>query len=82
MVLSQLSQYVLYAAAAISTASVAGYTQMGYEVVFPSLRRITVTATGKTHDDGAEAAKIGWLERNQVFAVMGPRPFRSFLCCL
>jgi hypothetical protein len=68
---SQLSQYLLYTAASISAASVAGHTQMGYEVVFPSLKRITVTAAGKKHDDGAVAAKIGWLEGNQVFGIMG-----------
>jgi hypothetical protein len=50
---------------------VAGHTRMGYEVVFPSLQRIAVTAAGKKHDDGAVAAKIGWLEGNQVFGIMG-----------
>jgi hypothetical protein len=68
---SQLSQYLLYTAASISAASVAGHTRMGYEVVFPSLERITVTAEGMKHDDGAVAAKIGWLEGNQVFGIMG-----------
>ena len=64
---SQLSQYALYAAAAISAVSVVGHTQMGFELVFPSLR--TVKAGPRDH--GAVAAKIGWLEGNQVFAIMG-----------
>lgn len=44
---------------------------MGYEVVFPSLKRIAGATAGKKHDDGAVAAKIGWLEGNVVYGVMG-----------
>lgn len=61
---SQLAQYALYSAAAISVASVVGHTQMGFEVVFPSLRK------AGEKDKGATSAKIGWLEGNQVFAIM------------
>src|SRR5205807_2514682 len=46
---SQLSQYALYAAAALSALSVIGHTQMGFELVYPSLR--TVKAGSK--DRGA-----------------------------
>jgi hypothetical protein len=38
---------------------------MGFEVVFPSLRK------AGEKDKGAISAKIGWLEGNQVFAIMG-----------
>jgi hypothetical protein len=68
MLPSLLAQYALYAASAISAASIAGHTQMGYEVVLPSLKRLVA---GKKEDDGTVAAKIGWWEVNQVFGVMG-----------
>jgi hypothetical protein len=69
---SQLTQYALYAASAITAGSVAGHTQMGFEVVFPSLRRIPLAPKAeKKHDGGAVAAKIGWLEGNQGFAILG-----------
>jgi hypothetical protein len=60
----QLAQYALYSAAAISAVSVVGHTQMGFELVFPSLRK------AGEKDKGAASAKIGWLEGNQVFSVM------------
>jgi hypothetical protein len=62
---SQLAQYALYSAAAISVASVVGHTHKGFEMVFPSLRK------AGEKDKGALSAKIGWLEGNQVFAIMG-----------
>jgi len=73
---SQLAQYALYAASAISAGSIAGHTQMGYEVVLPSLRRLI---TGKKDDDGTIAAKIGWWEVNQGFGVMGTAHPNYFL---
>lgn len=62
---SSLSSNLLYTAAGISALTVLGHTKMGYDVVFPSLKNL---AAG---DIGAGSAKIGWMEVNQGFIVMG-----------
>ena len=72
---TQLSQLLLYINAGLSALTVLGHTKMGYDVVFPSLQRgSSGGAKGKGKegilDNGAKAARIGWLEVNQGFVVM------------
>ncbi|TAQ87442.1 hypothetical protein B7494_g4247 [Chlorociboria aeruginascens] len=62
---SKLSRYALYTASFLSVVSIAGHTQMGFEVVFPSL-----SSKLALNDAGAVSAKIGWLEGNMVFGIM------------
>lgn len=63
---SSLSSGLLYTAAAVSALTVLGHTKMGYDEVFPSLKNLAAAG-----DIGAGAAKIGWMEVNQGFFVMG-----------
>lgn len=61
-----LPRYALYAASFPSAVSVAGHTQMGFDIVFPSLSsRLAV------NDHGAVSAKIGWLEGNMLYSILG-----------
>ncbi|RDW77827.1 hypothetical protein BP6252_05880 [Coleophoma cylindrospora] len=62
---SKLARYALYAASLLSAVSVAGHTQMGFDVVFPSL-----SSKLALNDHGAVSAKIGWLEGNMVYGMM------------
>lgn len=71
---STLAQCALYTASFISAISVAGHTQMGFDVVFPSLSNKLAL-----HDHGAVSAKIGWLEGNMVYGIMGKLKRRFIL---
>ncbi|PBP28139.1 hypothetical protein BUE80_DR000893 [Diplocarpon rosae] len=61
---SMLASTLLYLAAATSTATAVGHTKMGYDLVFPALRRLGLK------DRGAISARIGWLEVNQGFVLL------------
>ena len=75
LVCSKLSLIITTFASVISADSIARHTQIGYEVVLPSFKRLIA---GKKDDDGTIAAKIGWWEVNQVWGVMSEFRFRSF----
>ncbi|OWP00418.1 hypothetical protein B2J93_3968 [Marssonina coronariae] len=62
---STLSAALLYLAAAASAATAAGHTKMGHDLVFPALKKLGVK------DRGAISARIGWLEVNQGFILLG-----------
>jgi hypothetical protein len=61
---STLAQILLYFAAGTSALTALGHTKMGYDLVFPSLKKCG------PKDNGALAAKIGWMEVNQGFVIM------------
>ncbi|KAH8651528.1 hypothetical protein BGZ60DRAFT_187384 [Tricladium varicosporioides] len=61
---SQLSSSLLYTAAGLSALTVAAHTQMGLDLVLPSLKKTNPT------DPGLRAAKIGWMELNQGYVLM------------
>lgn len=61
---STLAQILLYLAAAASSTTALGHTKMGYDVVFPALKKLGVK------DKGAASARIGWMEVNQGFVIM------------
>lgn len=63
---SKLAQLGFYTASFLNAVSVAGHTQVGFDVVFPSLRDKLIL-----NEDGAIFAKIGWLEGNIVFGILG-----------
>lgn len=63
---SNNAKYALYAASFLSAVSVAGHTQMGFDVVFPSLK-----SKVDANDRGAVSAKIGWLEGNMIYTILG-----------
>lgn len=61
---STLAQILLYFAAGTSALTILGHTKMGHDLVFPSLKK------AGPKDPGAFAAKIGWMEVNQSFAII------------
>ncbi|KAH6663066.1 hypothetical protein B0J14DRAFT_570596 [Halenospora varia] len=72
---SQLSSSLLYTAAGLSALTVAAHTQMGLDLVLPSLKKTNPT------DPGLKAAKIGWMELNQGYVLMSapsPTPFSPY----
>jgi hypothetical protein len=69
---SKFARYALYAASFLSAISVAGHTQMGFDVVFPSLRSQLAL-----NDHGVVSAKIGWLEGNMVYGILGELDYVS-----
>ncbi|KAE8451719.1 hypothetical protein EG329_003176 [Mollisiaceae sp. DMI_Dod_QoI] len=62
---STLSTTLLYTASFMASTTVAGHTKMGYDLVFPALKKIPAS-----EQPGAKAAKIGWMECNQGFMFM------------
>ncbi|KAH7417885.1 hypothetical protein BKA64DRAFT_653070 [Cadophora sp. MPI-SDFR-AT-0126] len=60
---SSLARTLLYIAAAASSTTALGHTKMGYDLVFPALKKLGV------QDKGAISARIGWLEVNQGFVI-------------
>ncbi|KAH6718141.1 hypothetical protein DL95DRAFT_385933 [Leptodontidium sp. 2 PMI_412] len=61
---STLAKTLLYLAAAASSTTALGHTKMGYDVVFPALKKLGVK------DHGAISARIGWMEVNQGFVIL------------
>ncbi|KAJ5050363.1 uncharacterized protein L3040_002246 [Drepanopeziza brunnea f. sp. 'multigermtubi'] len=61
---SILAKALLYLAAAASSGTALGHTKMGYDVVFPAMKKLGVK------DKGAISAKIGWMEVNQGFVLL------------
>ncbi|KAL7914002.1 hypothetical protein GGI35DRAFT_439200 [Trichoderma velutinum] len=61
MAVSSTSSLLLYAAAGLSAVTVAAHTQMGLDLVLPSIRKANPT------DPGLVVAKLGWMELNQGF---------------
>ncbi|CZR64778.1 uncharacterized protein PAC_14677 [Phialocephala subalpina] len=60
---STLSTTLLYTAGFLASATVAGHTKMGFDLVFPALKKAP-------DSPGTRAAKIGWMECNQGFVFM------------
>ena len=61
---SSLARTLLYVAAAASSTTALGHTKMGYDLVFPALKKLGI------QDKGAISARIGWLEVNQGFVIL------------
>jgi hypothetical protein len=70
---STLSQILLLFAGTTSALTVLGHTKMGYDLVFPSLKKCG------PKDKGALSAKIGWLEVNTGFVIICTLIFSSFV---
>ncbi len=68
---STLAKYILYLVAASSGTCALGHTKMGYDVVFPALKKLGVK------DVGAISARIGWMEVNQGFVILCTPPLTS-----
>ncbi|KAL7936520.1 hypothetical protein V8C35DRAFT_295731 [Trichoderma chlorosporum] len=64
MAASSTSSFLLYAAAGFSAVTVAAHTQMGFDVVLPSIKK------ADPKDPGLVAAKLGWMELNGGFVLM------------
>lgn len=62
---SSLATALLYLASGLSFGTALGHTKMGYDLVFPALQRLG------GRDKGAISARIGWLEVNQGFIILG-----------
>ncbi|KUJ16531.1 uncharacterized protein LY89DRAFT_685477 [Mollisia scopiformis] len=58
---STASKFFFFYAAITAAGTVLGHTQMGYNLVFPALKKAP-------NSPGVKAARIGWMECNQGFA--------------